>query len=131
MIKYRKKPIDVEVLQIFQKDIDVAFEIEKEKHQKDTEIKNLEYKAKGETRKIKSAGSLSGCTTLLFENIPIRLHHSFDKSNRERGWFVEAYIETLEGRMQISDGDWIIKGVHGEFYPCKPDIFQKTYEKII
>lgn len=37
-------------------------------------------------------------------------------------------IRTLEGIMEISDGDYIIRGVHGEFYPCKPDIFHKTYE---
>ena len=39
-------------------------------------------------------------------------------------------IETLEGTMEISDGDYIIKGVNGEFYPCKPDIFEKTYDII-
>lgn len=38
------------------------------------------------------------------------------------------YIETLEGRMRADIGDWIIKGVKGEFYPCKPDIFEATYE---
>ncbi|NBU83480.1 MAG: hypothetical protein EBS21_02540 [Sphingomonadaceae bacterium] len=38
-------------------------------------------------------------------------------------------IETLEGTMSASIGDWIIKGVKGEFYPCKPDIFEATYEK--
>lgn len=37
-------------------------------------------------------------------------------------------IPTLEGDMTASVGDWIIKGVKGEFYPCKPDIFEKTYE---
>jgi hypothetical protein len=37
-------------------------------------------------------------------------------------------IETLEGTMQGSAGDWIIRGVKGEFYPCKPDIFDATYE---
>ena len=37
-------------------------------------------------------------------------------------------IYTLEGTMIASKGDWIIKGVSGEFYPCKPDIFDKTYE---
>lgn len=37
-------------------------------------------------------------------------------------------IDTLEGRMEASVGDYIIKGVQGEFYPCKPDIFEKTYE---
>lgn len=37
-------------------------------------------------------------------------------------------IKTLEGDHYVSDGDWIIKGVKGEFYPCKPDIFELTYE---
>ena len=37
-------------------------------------------------------------------------------------------IKTLEGHMRASPGDWIIKGVKGEFYPCKPDIFEQTYE---
>lgn len=40
------------------------------------------------------------------------------------------YIDTLEGVMAASEGDWIIKGVAGEFYPCKPDIFAATYEKV-
>jgi hypothetical protein len=39
-------------------------------------------------------------------------------------------IHTLEGTMIAEPGDWIIKGVKGEFYPCKPDIFQATYEVI-
>lgn len=42
----------------------------------------------------------------------------------------EYYIHTLEGVMTATKGDWIIKGVNGEFYPCKPDIFEKTYEKV-
>jgi hypothetical protein len=37
-------------------------------------------------------------------------------------------IQTLEGTMWATPGDWIIKGVKGEFYPCKPDIFAATYE---
>jgi len=37
-------------------------------------------------------------------------------------------IETLEGDMEAGYGDWIIKGIKGEFYPCKPDIFEATYE---
>lgn len=40
-------------------------------------------------------------------------------------------IITLEGLMKVSDGDYIIIGVNGEVYPCKPDIFDKTYEKEI
>ena len=40
-------------------------------------------------------------------------------------------IETLEGTMIAQEGDWIIKGVNGEFYLCRTDIFEKTYEKVI
>lgn len=42
----------------------------------------------------------------------------------------EYGIATLEGVMIISAGDFIISGVNGEFYPCKPDIFTKTYDEI-
>ena len=42
----------------------------------------------------------------------------------------KLYIKTLEGVMEAKVGDYVIKGVNGEFYPCKPDIFEKTYEKI-
>jgi hypothetical protein len=40
----------------------------------------------------------------------------------------KVQIGTLEGVMEASPGDWIIRGVKGEFYPCKPDIFAATYE---
>lgn len=40
-------------------------------------------------------------------------------------------IETLEGDITASPGDYIIKGVHGEFYPCKPDIFSLTYDEVV
>lgn len=40
-------------------------------------------------------------------------------------------IKTWEGYLNVTKGDWIIKGVQGEFYPCKPDIFQATYEKVV
>ena len=39
-------------------------------------------------------------------------------------------INTLEGIMLVSKGDWVIKGIKGEFYPCKQDIFDATYEQI-
>lgn len=39
-------------------------------------------------------------------------------------------IHTLEGDMQAKIGDWIIKGIKGEFYPCKSDIFEETYEEV-
>ena len=43
----------------------------------------------------------------------------------------EYYIETLEGRMKCSKGDWIIRGTRGEYYPCKSDVFQTKYEQVI
>lgn len=50
---------------------------------------------------------------------------SFDPENKNYGW-----IKTLEGGHVVTPGDWIITGVHGEHYPCKPDIFEKTYEAV-
>ena len=49
-----------------------------------------------------------------------------------KGNSLNPYIEipTLEGTMRANLGDFIIKGVQGEFYPCKPDIFEQTYELI-
>lgn len=62
------------------------------------------------------------------------LHQSAQK------WTWEEYVDvvrrdglkifTLEGKMMASVGDYIIKGVNGEFYPCKPDIFHATYEEV-
>lgn len=40
-------------------------------------------------------------------------------------------IDTLEGKMRAHLGDWIIKGIKGELYPCKPDIFEATYEEVM
>lgn len=43
----------------------------------------------------------------------------------------EWVIETLEGTMVALPGDWIVRGVQGEFYPVKPDIFEQTYEVVV
>lgn len=43
---------------------------------------------------------------------------------------VDIAIDTLEGTMRVDYGDYIIKGVKGEFYPCKSDIFLATYEEV-
>ena len=42
----------------------------------------------------------------------------------------EIFIKTLEGVMRVSTQDWVIKGIKGEFYSCKPDIFEATYELV-
>lgn len=47
---------------------------------------------------------------------------SFDKGS--------VIIETLEGNYYARKGDWIIRGINGEFYLCEPDIFEKTYEEV-
>lgn len=44
--------------------------------------------------------------------------------------YTDMQIKTLEGVMTVDPGDWVIKGVKGEFYPCKPDIFAMTYDPI-
>ena len=57
------------------------------------------------------------------------MHHGYkikDVDHAELGLF----IETLEGTHHVSVGDYVIRGVNGELYPCKPDIFEKTYEKV-
>ena len=43
---------------------------------------------------------------------------------------VPLLIQTLEGTMEAREGDWIIRGVKGELYPCKPDIFEQTYDVV-
>lgn len=55
-----------------------------------------------------------------------------DKAGERRVLYNVAtlVIQTLEGDMTATPGDWIIKGVNNEFYPCKPDIFAKTYEAV-
>ena len=59
----------------------------------------------------------------------IKLYHFIDSQ-----FYVDEnenlIIKTLEGDMRANIGDYIIKGVHGEFYPCKPDIFEETYESV-
>lgn len=59
------------------------------------------------------------------------------KEYRKKPVIIEAYqtdtefdITTLEGVMHANVGDYIITGVHGEIYPCKPDIFEETYELV-
>ncbi len=49
-----------------------------------------------------------------------------------QGWHngTNIFINTLEGEMRANVGDWIIRGVKGEFYPCKPDIFAATYDAL-
>lgn len=56
--------------------------------------------------------------------------HSIMIGPRDKHGQSTLLIPTLEGKMQVHNGDFIIKGVNGEVYPCKPDIFYKTYEAV-
>ena len=61
-----------------------------------------------------------------FMETPIRTKTSPEQGNPSG----KITIETLEGDMTAMVGDFIIRGIQGEYYPCKPDIFEKTYEEI-
>lgn len=56
----------------------------------------------------------------------------YDRCGGEQRFPQDPYpaVQTLEGVMRVCEGDWIITGVNGEKYPCKPDIFAKTYEAV-
>lgn len=100
-MKYRKRPVVVEAYH----------------------LKDLSYKSVGEACKF------------MDEKIPktyrgIGIEQPFD-GYMQIVWRQNGIkIHTLEGDMLARVGDYIIKGVNGEFYPCKPDIFEKTYEKV-
>ena len=55
----------------------------------------------------------------------VSIYQSIDPDMAGHGW-----IKTLEGGHIVTPGDWIITGVQGEHYPCKPDIFEATYEPV-
>ena len=96
MMKYRKKPIIIEAIELRENNI---LQVEEFIEQKEIKLDNR-------------------ITSGKFDD--------FKDIVRSKG----RTIETLEGTMTASIGDFIIKGVNGEFYPCKPDIFHKTYEPV-
>lgn len=60
-----------------------------------------------------------------YERTPVFCNLYIPREEREY-----CLIDTLEGQMKAMNGDYIIKGVDGELYPCKPDIFMQTYERV-
>ena len=97
-MKYRKKPVVVDAIQLKKTQISIRAILEMMGQAVITKCDGASYKF------------YEYCNMI------------FDKGYME--------IETLEGIMKASIGDYIIKGVNGEFYPCKPDIFEKTYEAV-
>ena len=71
-------------------------------------------------------------TSALLEDLKLRgLRWSGNTGHRDRpDECTNLRIKTLEGTMRVDLGDWIIRGIAGEFYPCKPDIFAATYEPV-
>ena len=68
--------------------------------------------------------NLMDCLSFVYPEYAVIAHSILDAIRKQK----YIHIETLEGDMKASFGDYIIKGVQGEFYPCKPDIFEATYE---
>lgn len=97
MVKYRKKPVEVEAVQLCLKNWGAVCEF--------------------------LGDIISASNPGILVNEPSDTCYEF-------GPWIGVYIPTLEGRMLARHGDWIIKGVKGEFYPCKPDIFAATYERV-
>ena len=111
-MKYRKKPIVIEAVQWF---------------------KNGDHPEDDVFRPFEDTGKIP---VIAREGKVVRYYRHPDvkdgtlcghcrKSMYEHGW-----IDTLEGGHKVCVGDWIITGVKGEYYPCKPDIFEQTYEKV-
>ena len=73
---------------------------------------------------IQFTGRESFCRMINFWKI------DFDKVSEYEDNKENFFIETLEGTHNVSLNDFVIRGVAGEFYPCKPDIFNRTYEKV-
>lgn len=67
-----------------------------------------------------------------FSDVPIWLEIAIDDGRIKTDIPYQGciYVDTLEGYMCADEGDYIIQGVEGEIYPCKPDIFEKTYEVV-
>lgn len=90
-MKFRKKPVVIEAMQLTRRNYDVVFR------------------------------------WITIENNGLILESNNGEFREDSCYFI---IKTLEGKHIASENDYIIKGVKGEFYPCKPDIFEMTYEKV-
>lgn len=109
-MKYRKKPIIIEATQWF---------------------KNGDH-PKDDCKIIK----IEGEEEFLSEGKIVRYYRTpacdgqFECPNCKNIMHIHGWIDTLEGAHLVCPGDWIITGIEGEYYPCKPNIFEATYEKI-
>lgn len=111
MQKFVKRPVEIEAFQL-QEDFFTPFVKDKAEKFKPKEVRG------GEVESLESyIEKVPGFADKLYINVQKDKHTLF--------------IKTLEGDLSASLGDWIIKGVEGEYYACKPDIFKKTYAPVI
>ncbi len=118
-MKFRKKPVEVEATQWF------VNGDHPEDYSKDHEgLENGELRIF--TAAERKVNGWEGDIVRYYRHPGVpgdRYCQQCDRTIHEHGW-----IDTLEGGHIVCPGDWIITGVHGERYPCKPEIFDKTYE---
>ena len=119
-MKFRKKPVVIEAFQWFQNG----------DHPEDNEFRPFEDT--GLIPKEPREGKI--VRYFRHPNIPgTDFHNEANGKGCGRMFHDHGFIDTLESQGQmhtVCPGDWIIKGIKGEFYPCKPDIFEATYEKV-
>lgn len=109
MTKYRTKPVIIEAMQM------------PERYPEGADASSDDYARNLQAAAILDWLNASGVQGVDYEAV------------REGTWAIDPedgalLIGTLEGTMRVSSRDYVIRGVQGEFYPCKPDIFEKTYE---
>lgn len=108
--KYRKKPVVIEASQWFENGDHPLDEVQL--LQRDSEAS---FYSEGKIVRYYRHPKVPGQTVC----------HKCDRTMDDHGW-----IDTLEDGHAVCPGDWIITGVKGEFYPCKPDIFKLTYDEV-
>lgn len=106
-MRFIKKPIEVEAWLIIQEELEAIFEQHKKYNPSVTAF----------------ASDLHGSRAYFTRSV------IYGKEGKRHGE-TSAHIETLEGKMTLRGGDYLIRGIKGEFYPCKPDIFEATYEAV-
>lgn len=104
-MKFRKKPVVIEAVQWWPRG-DARHDPSMVVHRRGNQVDPPDYRQTGD------------------------LFLAFDGSLPKVGGSDIYMIRTLEGDVRVSPGDWIITGVKGEKYPCKPDIFEATYEAV-
>ena len=114
MAKFRKKPIVIEATQWFK-----SGDHPEESRETFTGSDGKPFQGEGKVVRYYRTPNLDGQT--LCENS----HGGCGNIMHDHGW-----IDTIEGGHVVCPGDWIITGIAGEHYPCKPDIFEQTYEKV-